>query len=140
MSETLNRITEKQFDEKYSEIFKLHDMLKTADIPHDFHRRMMGGRLYVYQILYPNKESWDCMLPGEGARDMTCSIIEGPDTRGGDQNRLEIYGLFHGTDPDFDSLVGYLTAENVYNEIVKAEEERKAMFTHMPKDAMAEEE
>ena len=132
-------MAEVEFNEKYSEIFKLHEMLLIEDIPHDFIERDMGGRLFVYQILYPNKESWDCMLPGEGARDMTCSIIEGPDTRGGDQNRLEIYGLFHGTDPDFDSLVGYLTAENVYNEIVKAEEERKALFKHMPKDIAVEE-
>ena len=132
-------MAEVEFNEKYSEIFKLHKMLLIEDIPHDFIERDMDGRLFVYQILYPNKESWNCMLPGEGARDMTCSIIEGPDTRGGDQNRLEIYGLFHGTDPDFDSLVGYLTAENVYNEIVKAEEERKALFKHMPKDIAVEE-
>lgn len=128
-----------EFDEKYSEIFKLHDMLTKADIDHDFLTRKIG-LTYIYQILYPNKESWDLMLPGEGARYLTCSIIEGPDTRGGDKNLLEVFGLIHGDDPDFDDLCGYLTAENVFNEIVKADEERKAMFAHMPKDATVEEE
>ena len=128
------------YNEKYSEIFKLHDMLKQADIPHDFFERTIADHLYVYQILYPNKESWDCMLPGERVRHLTCSVIEGPDTKGGDGNLLETLGLVHGDDPDFGTLVGYLSAENVYNEIVKAEEERKAMFTRMPKDAMVEEE
>lgn len=133
-------MSEITYNEKYSEIFKLHDMLKAADIPHDFLERTMGGRLYVYQILYPNKESWEYMLPGEKTRDYTCSVIEGPDTKGGDQNLLETLGLVHGDDPDFETLVGYLTAENVCNELVKVEEERKAMFTHMPKDATVEEE
>lgn len=140
-----------EFDEKYSEIFKLHDMLTKADIDHDFLKRKIDstGKIHgwvyknytgpaMYQILYPNKESWDLMLPGEGARYLTCSIIEGPDTRGGDKNLLEVFGLIHGDDPDFDDLCGYLTAENVFNEIVKADEERKAMFAHMPKDATVE--
>lgn len=133
-------MAEVEFNEKYSEIFKLHEMLKKNDIPHDFFERDMGGQLFVYQILYPNKESWDYMLPEEGARDMTCSVIEGPDTRGGQQNTLEIFGLMKGHDPDFDSLVGYLTAENVFNAIKKAEEERLATFRHMAKDCTVEEE
>lgn len=122
------------FNETYSEIFKLHEMLKEADIPHDFIERKAGRQLFVYQILYPNKESWDNMLPGEMTREMTCSIISGPTTCGGNKNLLEAIGLSDKSVTAIDDLIGYLSAENVFKELVKIEEQRKLEFKNIPKD------
>lgn len=110
---------------KYKEIFKLKRMLEKADIPFEFiegfgydkrMRAVFPDLLDHYQICYPNK--------GDNQK---ISAIEGFCTHGGEQDRLEIMGLLtpwerynHG-----DSVIGWLTAENVFKRIKKDWEENK---------------
>lgn len=110
---------------KYKEIFKLKRMLEKAEIPFEFiecfgyDKRLLSAYPDImdhYQICYPYK--------GEYQR---ISVIGGFGAHGADQDKLEIMGLLtpwerynHG-----DSVIGYLTAENVFKRIQKDWEEHK---------------
>lgn len=84
----------------YTEIIRLHEMLVNANIPHNFNK-LLGG----YQITYPASENW------------VCSVIEHVGSYGHESNLLEIMGLLTKEEEENDSVVGYLTAENVYKRI-----------------------
>lgn len=97
---------------KYKEIFKLKDMLEEANIPFEFEfieSEPMGLLLYEigvrYHLCYPcfNK--------------MICSVIEGYGTYGGENDKLEIMGLLTPKELEVDTVVGHLTAENVFDRI-----------------------
>ena len=99
---------------KYKEIFKLKRMLEKESIPFEFvegfgygpeMKKIYPDLLEHYQICYP----------------------EGFGTHGGEQDKLEIMGLLtpwerynHG-----DSVIGWLTAENVFKRIKKDWEEKQ---------------
>lgn len=109
---------------KYKEIFKLKRMLEKEKIPFEFiegfgyDKRLKSkypDLLDHYQICYP-----------EQGENRWISVIEGFGTHGGEQDRLEIMGGFtpwekyhHG-----DSVIGWLTANNVFKRIKKDWEER----------------
>lgn len=133
-------MAEVEFNEKYSEIFKLHGMLTEAGIDHDFNVRMLADEPYVYQIYYPNKESFETLIAGETVRTMSCSVVEGWYSCGGDKDQLEIMGLVEEGEALYDSVVGYLSAENVFERIKKADEERQLLFRHMGKNVTIESE
>lgn len=101
---------------KYKEIFKLKRMLEKENIPFDFienlgyDKRLLGmypDLLDHYQICYPSSDNrW-------------ISVVQGYCTYGGTVNRLEIMG---GLTPlekyeTGDTVVGYLTAKNVFKRI-----------------------
>lgn len=109
---------------KYKAIFKLKRMLEKDGIPFEFIegfgydkrlKSMYPDLLDHYQICYPEQ--------GENRR---ISVIEGFGTHGGEQDKLEIMGLltpwekyYHG-----DSVIGWLTVENVYKRIKNDWDER----------------
>ena len=84
----------------YTEIILLHEMLTDAGIPHTF-GEMWGG----YHITYPIGENWEC------------SVIEHLGSYGNESDLLEIMGLLTKEEAEYDSVVGYLTAEDVYQRI-----------------------
>ena len=86
---------------KYNEILRLKEMLEKESIPFDF-AEMNGG----YQICYPKK--------GENR---ICSIIEYDGSYGRTEDLLEIMGLLTDKELENDSVVGYLTAEEVFGRI-----------------------
>lgn len=108
---------------KYKEIFKLKRMLEKENIPFEFiecfgyDKRLLSEYPDImdhYQICYPHK--------GEG---QVISVIGGFGAHGYEQDKLEIMGLltpyerfYHG-----DSVVGYLTARNVFKRIKNHYEE-----------------
>ena len=94
--------------EKYTEIFKLAGMLAKAEIPFEF-EQMLGG----YSISYCKNEK--CI----------CDIVEHRGSYGNTQNKLEIMGLLTVEESQHDSVVGFLTAKNVFNRIKKHWEESK---------------
>lgn len=110
---------------KYKEIFRLKRMLEKEGIPFEFiecfgyDKRLLSEYPDImdhYQICYPSK--------GE---DQAISVIGGFGAHGYEQDKLEIMGLLtpweryhHG-----DSVIGWLTAENVFKRIKKDYEERK---------------
>lgn len=99
---------------KYAEIFKLKRMLEDAEIPFVFIDKsclipVMGDKKFEsYQIEYPDR-----YLSGK----RVCSVIEGYGTYGNEQDRLEIMGLLTSEEQEYDSVLGYLTAEEVFARI-----------------------
>lgn len=98
---------------KYTEIFKLKEMLEKANIPF-YWRDETCIFEYIgeekYQIEYPR-----AYHNGERA----CSIIQGYGTYGAEQNLLEIMGLLTPEEAEQDSVCGWLTADNVFERIKK---------------------
>lgn len=87
----------------YDEIFKLEGMLKAEGIPFVYHRQpdMCG-----FQICYP-----------EDGENRVCSIILHSGSYGRGEGLLEIMGLLKPDEKECDDVVGYLTAEDVFERI-----------------------
>ena len=96
----------------YTEIFKLKEMLKKAKIPFVWkeHKDFRNG----YQILYPVR----------GDKNV-CSVIEHTFSYGNEKDLLEIMGLLTKEEKENDSVLGFLTAENVFKRIEKHYKEHK---------------
>lgn len=94
-------------DPKYQEILKLYTMLLDEDIPHEINRDIDG-----WHIHYP------CF-----GRERVLSAVEFSGTYGAEEDRIEIMGLLTPKEYDHDSVVGHLTAENVFDRIKKHYEE-----------------
>lgn len=85
---------------KYHEILLLEVDLYRAKIPHIFQPHMGGWR-----IAYPNDEK------------TVCSAIEHNGSYGQEDDKIEIMGLLTEEESACDSVVGWLTAEEVFNRI-----------------------
>ena len=90
---------------KYNEIFKLKSMLEENHIPFEWieHNDFRNG----YQICYPEED---------GKR--VCSVIEHSFSCGNEKDLLEIQGLLTEKEEECDSVLGNLTAENVFQRIL----------------------
>lgn len=95
---------------KFKEIFRLKKMLDDGNIPYEFSDRTendiyddYGNIIFSkgYQICYPCKK-------------FICSVIENTGSYGNKDDKLEIMGLLTKEEKKFDSVVGWLTAEEVY--------------------------
>lgn len=94
----------------YNEIFKLKELLEKARIPFVWKERKESNG---YQILYPDAE------------DVVCSVIEHQFSYGNEKDLLEIQGLMTKEEEEqHDSVLGFLTAENVFERIGKHEKEQ----------------
>lgn len=91
----------------YTEIFRLRKMLDENEIPYVFNDTSCVGYKH-YQIAYPNNEDTRIV-----------SVIEGTGTYGNESNLLEIMGLLTAEEREEDSVRGYLTAEDVFDRILK---------------------
>lgn len=90
--------------EKYNEILRLKEMLTQHGIPFDF-SEFQGG----YHICYPSKYN------------VICSVIEHDGSYGREEDKLEIQGLLteQESEETDDTVLGYLTAEDVFARINK---------------------
>ena len=100
-----------ELNNKYEEILKLDKMLTETSIPHIL-RRCMDG----WQVCYP-----DAYISNRGC---IMDAIEHFGSYGVENDKLEIMGLLTPNEENFDSVLGYLTAENVF-ERIKAHYEGK---------------
>jgi hypothetical protein len=96
----------------YKEIVKLKEKLEEAKIPFEF-RTLFDG----YQICYPEKNTKD----KEGV--MECSVIEHYGSYGHSVDLLEIMGLLTEEESQDDNVLGYLSADEVFQRIKKHYEE-----------------
>ena len=103
-------------DEWYNLLFKLSQ----EGIRFDVDIRVSNW----YQIFYPNKESFSKRIPGEEVRSLSCSVIIDPD------GKLEILGLLTEQEKKNGDILTGLSAEDVYERIRKAEDERLSIFRH----------
>ena len=94
----------------YKEIIKLHNMLSEQAIPHVIRRNFDG-----WHVCYPTF--------GEGR---VISVIEHQGSYGRHNDLLEIMGLLTPEEESYDSVAGYLTADNVFERIKKHWEESNA--------------
>ena len=105
---------------KYKEIFKLKELLENTSIPFDFIegwgynaeetaelKKICPDLIDRYQICYP--------VFAEPYRKI--SVIEGFGTYGSEEDKLEVMGLLTPEESERDVVVGWLTAEEVFNRI-----------------------
>ena len=88
----------------YQEILKLDRMLTDASIPHTLDRLFDG-----WQVCYPTREE----------PELAMDAIEHYGSYGKDEDKLEIMGLLTPDEEEYDSVLGYLTAEDVFERIRK---------------------
>ena len=88
----------------YQEILKLDRMLTDASIPHTIDRLFDG-----WQVCYPTREEQELVM----------DAIEHYGSYGKDDDKLEIMGLLTPDEEEHDSVLGYLTAEDVFERIRK---------------------
>ena len=90
--------------ERYNEILRLKGMLEKAKIPFEF-SKVFGG----YHIEYP------------ASAGRVCSVIEHDYSYGREKDLLEIQGLMTKKEykETLDNVIGYLTAEDVFQRIKK---------------------
>lgn len=90
--------------ERYNEILRLKGMLEKAKIPFEFSKIFNG-----YHIVYPNNHFTEC------------SVIEHDYSYGSEKDLLEIQGLMTKKEykETLDNVIGYLTAEDVFQRIKK---------------------
>lgn len=86
-----------QLNMAYTEITHLHTMLEDNRIPHLFHRRYDG-----WQVCYPGSEN--CRI----------SAVQHYFSYGAKDNRIEIMGGITLADGTKNSVLGHLTAEDVF--------------------------
>lgn len=84
----------------YHEILKLREKMDIAGIPYDFNNLFDG-----HHLIYPNQEKF------------VCSVIEHENSYGSADDKLEIMGLLTPEEEDEDSVVGFLSAEEVFKRI-----------------------
>lgn len=91
--------------DKYNEILKLKGMLESAKIPFKF-SELHGG----YHIVY-----------SANSDKRICSVIEHDGSYGREKDLLEILGLMtkEELEETQDTVLGYLTAEDVFQRIKK---------------------
>lgn len=108
---------------KYTEIFKLKEMLEKANIPFVWkeHKDNRNG----YQILYP-----------VGGVQNICSVIEHSFSYGNRQDLLEIQGLMTKEEEEktHDTVLGYLSAENVFERIKNHYQKQNSTDNNSAKD------
>lgn len=95
---------------KYKEIIKLKRKLIRSKIPFKFvawHKSLNFPFGKKYQILYPSAEQ------------IVCSVIEGIGTYGSEMDLLEINSLLTEEESKYNTVKGYLSADNVYQRIKK---------------------
>ena len=104
---------------EYNEIFKLKSMLEENHVPFEWieHNDLRNG----YQICYPEKDE-KCV----------CSVIEHSFSYGNEKDLLEIQGLLTADEEKCDSVLGNLTADDVFQRILSHWKETKEKTTYRP--------
>lgn len=106
--------------EKYNEIFKLKSLLEENHIPFEWieHNEVIKQG---YQICYPEKDE-----------KRVCSVIEHSFSYGSQEDLLEIQGLLTADEEKCDSVLGNLTADDVFQRILSHWEKTKEKNTYRP--------
>lgn len=98
-----------EISQKYTEIFKLKEMLENSDIPFEFANRSFSlWDIESYQIGFPE-------LPLSGV--CVCSVIESDFSYGRHSVTLEIAGLLTDEEKERGTVIGHLSADDVFTRI-----------------------
>lgn len=88
-------------DNRYQEILRLDAMLTEKQIPHTCQKAMDG-----WQVIYP-----------QDGKKRVMDAIEHFGSYGNEQDKLEIMGLLTPEEKENDTVLGYLSAEEVFSRI-----------------------
>lgn len=99
-------------ESKYDEIFKLKKMLEKSFVPFEW-KEFDNPSKQGFQILYPNDKN------------RVCSVIEHSFSYGNEKDLLEIQGLLTADEEECDSVLGNLTADDVFQRILSHWKETK---------------
>ena len=106
---------------KYNEIFKLKKMLEDTDIPFEWEESFGYSKHDIERLkeVAPDLiEHYHIMYPCKGKGQTIISVIQGFGAYGSEQDRLEIMGGFDPEESGGSSVLGGLTAEDVYSRII----------------------
>ena len=106
-------------ESKYNEIFKLKKMLEKSLVPFEW-KEFDKPSKQGFQILYPNDKN------------RVCSVIEHSFSYGSQEDLLEIQGLLTADEEKCDSVLGNLTADDVFQRILSHWEKTKEKNTYRP--------
>ena len=102
---------------KYTEILKLKEMLEKANIEFTWKDRSL---VYPPKLNFPKREFYQILVLNKDETEPIISVIQGFGTYGEEENLLEIMGCLTEEETQEDCVAGYLTADTVFNRIVKA--------------------
>lgn len=106
-------------ESKYNEIFKLKKMLEKSLVPFEW-KEFDKPSKQGFQILYPNDKN------------RVCSVIEHSFSYGNEKDLLEIQGLLTADEEECDSVLGNLTADDVFQRILSHWKGTKEKNTYRP--------
>lgn len=106
-------------ESKYNEIFKLKKMLEKSLVPFEW-KKFDKPSKQGFQILYPNDKN------------RVCSVIEHSFSYGSQEDLLEIQGLLTADEEKCDSVLGNLTADDVFQRILSHWKGTKEKNTYRP--------
>lgn len=92
--------------ENFDEIFKLKSLLEDAKIPFEFD-------------MEPDKGGYHISYPSSDLKDRVCSVVLHSFSYGRESGLLEIMGLLTDDELKYDTVVGYLDADDVFKRIEK---------------------
>lgn len=95
----------------YKEIFKLKVMLDNANIPYEFFDRSW---VLINKIEHA---SYQIIVYKQDSKDRLISVVEGFGTYGEEKDLLEIMGCLTEKEEQEDSVLGFLTANEVFERI-----------------------
>ena len=90
-------------DKKYQEILRLDSMLTEKKIPH---------------ILQKFRDGWQVVYPEDG-ENRVADAIEHFGSYGNENDLLEVMGLLTPEEEEYDRVLGYLSAKDVFERIEK---------------------
>ena len=96
----------------YNSIFRLRDMLDKEHIPYEFLDRS-------YDVLNYHHTHYQIVVNKPKSTERLISVVEGNYTYGGEGDLLEIMGCLTKEEYKQDSVVGWLSAEEVFKRIKK---------------------
>lgn len=102
---------------EYKEIFRIKKMLEEVNIPFEFtddlfHIKDIASNTIYFRRYYP---SYQIIIYKKGAKEeRICDVIQHCGSYGNQQDLLEIMGGLTEEEQEKDSVLGYLTAEEVF--------------------------
>ena len=122
---------------EYKEIFRLKKMLEEANIPFEFtddlfNIKDIASNTIYFRRYYP---SYQIKIYKNGAKEeRICDVIQHCGSYGNQQDLLEIMGGLTEEEQENDSVLGYLTAEEVFKRFKQCYENSCSTYKNLGKE------
>lgn len=127
---------------EYKEIFRLKKMLEEANIPFEFtddlfHIKDKVLNDTISNIIYFRKRypSYQIIIYKAGVKkERICDVIQHNGSYGNEQDLLEIMGGLTEEEQENDSVLGYLTAEEVFKRFKQCYENGRSTYKNLEEE------